>query len=817
MALRLTSTTPQPGGATDSPSAAAPSAEALGLRARGLLAAGELQAFAALFAQAAEHPEPQRRYQARIALLQEGLGATASAAYALATKIYATVADLSLGLLESAPSEPVMLNCAGVACYELWSLDGAQSLFRAAKQLDPGLANIDRNLAELARRKRTPGRPRRPLHPVVPTLARRAHAVAERARPATGQTLSLCMIVRDEEQMLPRCLEAVAPFVDEIVIVDTGSTDATIEIARSFDARVIEHAWSGSFAEPRNISFDAATCDWILYLDADEVLVAEDGPRLRELLGRTWREALYLVETSYCGELGEGAALTNNALRLFRNRPGYRFAGRLHEQILPSLPTYATGRFEQTAVRILHYGYLGSVREAKDKSRRNLEILRTQLAESPPTPFLHFNLGSEYAAAGDPASAVAEFEQARSMVRDEGNVASIEYVPLLMVRLVKALQSCGRITKARQTAAEALELFPDLTDLVLAQAEAAQALGDEAEATKLYRRCIELGDAPSWYGAVVGGGTFLPRFALAQRHLDRGEVADARKLLAWCVDHHPDFLGVAGPYAMVLLRDGVAPDEVVATLERFESISPRVRLMVAAALAGAGAASQAEEQYRLAVQASPANAQARVALAESLLKRGAWNQAAQHARLVPDEDPHARLACRIELCGVIGLSGPAGGHAALERAERVGVPSAERHVFRAWAAIADGADAPDGLSVGGMPILGVILETLLGAGDTERFAALLPALTRSRLPRREQRQLLADMYLARGMTTRAAREWMAVCSEAPDSRALLGLAKVAAAHGMAADAATFATGALELDPDCVSARELLERMPAAAA
>jgi thioredoxin-like negative regulator of GroEL len=268
---------------------------------------------------------------------------------------------------------------------------------------------------------------------------------------------------------------------------------------------------------------------------------------------------------------------------------------------------------------------------------------------------------------------------------------------------------------------------------------------------------------------------------------------------------------------MVLLRDGVAPAEVVAMLERFETISPRVRLMVAGALAGAGAAAAAEEQYRLAVKASPGNARAHMALAESLLTRGAWDQAAQQARLVPDEDPHAGLACRIELCAVIGLSGSADARAALERAERVRLPSTERHVFDAWAAIAAGAQAPDGLSVGGMPMLGVILETLLGAGDTERFAALLPALERSRLPRREQRHLLADMYLARGMTTRAAREWMAVCSEAPDSRALLGLAKVAAAHGMGGDAATFATGALELDPDCDAARELLERMPAAAA
>ena len=159
--------------------------------------------------------------------------------------MFVAVADAALGLLEREPAEPVILNLAGVACYELWSLDAAQALFRAARRLDPELPDIERNLHEVARRQRAAGRRTRPLHAAVPGLARRARSVAGRAQPATGLTLSLCMIVRDEEQMLPRCLAAVAPAVDEIVVVDTGSTDATVEIARSFGARVIERPWNG--------------------------------------------------------------------------------------------------------------------------------------------------------------------------------------------------------------------------------------------------------------------------------------------------------------------------------------------------------------------------------------------------------------------------------------------------------------------------------------------------------------------------------------------------------------------------------------------
>ncbi|MGH3260803.1 MAG: hypothetical protein ACRDNS_02295, partial [Trebonia sp.] len=126
--------------------------------------------------------------------------------------------------------------------------------------------------------------------------------------------------------------------------------------------------------------------------------------------------------------------------------------------------------------------------------------------------------------------------------------------------------------------------------------------------------------------------------------------------------------------------------------------------------------------------------------------------------------------------------------------------------------ISRGADAPDELPVSGAPVLAVLLETLLRGRDVERFEALLPALTRSRLAPRERQELLAEMYLANGLLAQAAREWMAACSPAPDARALIGLAHVAERHGASEDAVTFARGTLELDPESVPARALLARL-----
>jgi hypothetical protein len=136
-------------------------------------------------------------------------------------------------------------------------------------------------------------------------------------------------------------------------------------------------------------------------------------------------------------------------------------------------------------------------------------------------------------------------------------------------------------------------------------------------------------------------------------------------------------------------------------------------------------------------------------------------------------------------------------------------------VFETWAAIAAGGEVPGELSAAGAPLLSVLLETLLRGRDAERFEALLPALEGSRLEPRERHEMLAELYLSHGLLARAAQEWMAAAEPQPDARSLFGLARVAERHGMAEDAANLATGALELDPQCAPAAQLLDRVSTA--
>jgi tetratricopeptide (TPR) repeat protein len=620
------------------------------------------------------------------------------------------------------------------------------------------------------------------------------------------------MIVRDEEEMLARTLAAAAPAVDEIVIVDTGSRDRTIEIAESFGATVLQRDWTGDFSAARNASFDAASGDWILYLDADEVLVGDDAPRLRELAGHSWREAMFIDETNFTGRDEAGISVVHAALRMIRNRPEYRFSGRLHEQIANTLPSDLPERIARTSIRVNHYGYLGVVREAKEKSRRNLDLLHRQLEEGADNAFLHYNLGSEHFALGETAVALAEFETSWTSLEAEPGQARHEFVPSLISRFVKALRAAGRPTEAIAKADEGLERFPGFTDLVYEQGLAALALGREDEARGHLERAIEMGDAPSRYAATVGAGTFQPRIILAGRHLHRGEIEPAVALMQWCIEHHPDFFGVLHPYATALMRAGREAEEIVAEVERrVVPVTATMRFMLGVALFEQGAAETAERQFRSVLEAQPHSGPARAALVETLLYQRRYADAAAEAAALDPGDPCAPAVLRSELFARLLAGDLAGATATLARAGEARLPTAERALYAAWLTSASGAEAIPRLPVEAAPLLEVMLEALLRVRDFESFETVHRLFAATGLPERERRERLAQLYLRRGFVRSAGQEWMAVCETQADARGLVGLAQVALASGRSDTAATFAREALALEPGNPIAQQLLER------
>jgi tetratricopeptide (TPR) repeat protein len=546
-----------------------------------------------------------------------------------------------------------------------------------------------------------------------------------------------------------------------------------------------------------------------MYLDADEVLVTEDVERLRELTGRTWREGFYLVETNFTGDLADGEALTHNALRVFRNRDEYRFDGRLHEQIANKLPAYNPERLEQSLVRIEHYGYLATVRDAKEKSRRNIELLEQQIKEGQTGPFLHFNLGSEYAAAGDNEGALRHLARSWDLLQAEG-VAGYGFVPSLIGRLVRAYRVNHLFDEARRQADDGLEIFPGFTDLVFEKAHSYAAEGRLDEAGEAFELCIKMGDAPSRYSATVGCGTFLAVVSAADVHRIQGRRTEAIAMLRKCLADYPRYLGAVLPLAQAMLGEDADPQMVVASIEELVAdVTPSVRFMVGAALYEAGHPVIAESQFRAVVVAQPDNGAVHLAIAESLLSQSRWADAVEAARLA-DAGGLAPLAASSQLFGAIMAGDEAAYAEGVRRAHTAGVDPSQVKVFEAWHAVHTGGEAPRTLPVDAAPLLSTILEALLRVEEFEAFENMVVLIDACPLRTRERRELLAQIYFRRGYLESAADEWVAACQEmGPDARALIGLAQVAYAREMPEDAVTFAAEAQALEPGHEGAARLL--------
>lgn len=215
-------------------------------------------------------------------------------------------------------------------------------------------------------------------------------------------SISLCMIVKNEERNLERCLASVQGIVDEIVLVDTGSNDRSVEIASAFGAKVLHHTWQDNFSLARNIGLEQACGGWILILDADEELQPETRPRIRPLLSETDADAISLRVRNF-NPFGEYTEYQDSwQVRLFRNRPEYRYEQSVHNQITSSILRAGGKIFRDDTLIWLHYGYMErAVQGVDDRYQRSLKMLEQALTLSPQNAYLNAKLGILYYHLGD--------------------------------------------------------------------------------------------------------------------------------------------------------------------------------------------------------------------------------------------------------------------------------------------------------------------------------------------------------------------------------------------------------------------------------
>jgi GT2 family glycosyltransferase/tetratricopeptide (TPR) repeat protein len=206
--------------------------------------------------------------------------------------------------------------------------------------------------------------------------------------------VSLCMIVKDEERTLDACLSSAKAYFNQIIVVDTGSTDRTIEIAKSHGVEVYEHPWEDSFSTARNYSMQYAKGRWIFWMDADDTLPRHTGESiLRAAVGAPQEVAGFVIPVQFVEE-GAGAGTRVDHVKLFRNVPGLAFEGRIHEQILSSLREH--GEIARIEAVVLHSGYDTSDQGQKKKRERDFKLLALDAEERPNHPFVLFCYGMTY-------------------------------------------------------------------------------------------------------------------------------------------------------------------------------------------------------------------------------------------------------------------------------------------------------------------------------------------------------------------------------------------------------------------------------------
>ncbi|WP_163859567.1 glycosyltransferase [Paenibacillus elgii] len=328
--------------------------------------------------------------------------------------------------------------------------------------------------------------------------------------------LSLCMIARNEADNIERCIRSALTVAEEIIIVDTGSQDDTVERCIALGARVIEHPWNDNFAEARNKGIEIASGKWVLWMDADEELDASAAQLIREVSMHTEEDILYLQVINYYGESRHHAHPAQAHLaaqaRLFRNGKGIYFSGAIHETLqcapgglLPSHPLVLP-------VRIYHYGYMEDRIKEKQKNVRNLKILEKQKKLHESDPWLEYHLASEY-------NRQKRYEEAFQHVNlaIAGFLSHRRLPPSLVYKLkFEILFNDGSMAGAWPGIELALQLYPDYVDLHFYKGIFLMKNKFYVEAVSVFDHCLEIGENAWKHLTLRGVGSFLALECLAQ-------------------------------------------------------------------------------------------------------------------------------------------------------------------------------------------------------------------------------------------------------------------------------------------------------------
>ncbi|MCQ2014195.1 TPR domain-containing glycosyltransferase [Clostridium butyricum] len=309
--------------------------------------------------------------------------------------------------------------------------------------------------------------------------------------------ISLCMIIKNEEGTLDKCLKSIKDFVDEIIVVDTGSNDRSKEIALKYTDKVFDFKWCNDFAKARNFSISKAINSWVLVLDGDEIVTNFNKTTMEKFckenkykVGRIFRSNIY--DDKF------GTKKYNERVNRLFNKDYFKYDGIIHEQIVSIYgDDYHT---ENINIYTEHIGYSKEVLNKTNKVERNIKLLKIALNDNPDDCYLYYQLGKAYFMAKDYRDAYTNFEKAIDMIED----CKYEYVEDLIESYGYTIINLGLYNKGLDLY-KYEKYYKTSADYIFLLALIQMNLGNFQKAAETFLSCTECNE-----GKVEGVTSFLP-------------------------------------------------------------------------------------------------------------------------------------------------------------------------------------------------------------------------------------------------------------------------------------------------------------------
>ncbi len=298
--------------------------------------------------------------------------------------------------------------------------------------------------------------------------------------------ISSCIIVKNEEINIAKCLSSLVPFSDQIVLVDTGSNDRTYEIATSFNAQIFKFEWIDDFSAARNFAIDHSIGDWVVFIDADE-FIEVDKTFLKSFLENEKKDAIL------CGfhnlEFDKDFPYASNkVVRIFRNTPLIRYKRSIHEYLYKEeselLYTDASSK-----IKVFHSGYNPSEIKTKNKYWRNLSLLINELKKDPSDSEINFYLADTYRIGNEHIKALFHIDLALK----NNNFRDKEYRPLTLVCQILLMKESNmfKFSDLLKKTEDSLASYPNRPELLALKAILLRSDGEFSESKELFNRSLK--------------------------------------------------------------------------------------------------------------------------------------------------------------------------------------------------------------------------------------------------------------------------------------------------------------------------------------